>query len=489
MELKLQLDRPLAENRKLFRQMFASLRGSIFRDLILPGGDGKTYKAFVLFLEAQVDRERLEEHVFRPMLEGVGPGEKDWTKLLSPVSMSVGTLEDANKLLFRGMVLMQVEWAPGMVAFDLSSLPTRAIDTPETESGVSGPREAFTENLILNLSQLRRRMPGPDLRLDSQWIGGRAKLEAVVAYLADCPTERMIQTVKDRLSAVKQDGLQDVTEVTEALADSRISIFPQIYITERPDVVSQFLRAGRIAILLDNSPRCLIVPCLFMDLFISADDFYEWRPFVIFLRALRFIAFNIAVPLPAIYVAVTTYHYQALPTQLTLSLLAQREGAPLPAPIEAVIMTLMFEILREAGIRLPRSIGPSVSIVGGLVIGEAAIRSGLTSPTMVLVVSATAVATFSLPSTTLANAATYYRFFVLALASTLGFFGLLVGYLVALANVAAMTSLGVPYTSPLFPFQWKHVVTALGTRARPPLNTGSHPAPSLTRTSEDYQQR
>ncbi|HWI52380.1 MAG TPA: spore germination protein, partial [Symbiobacteriaceae bacterium] len=353
----------------------------------------------------------------------------------------------------------------------------------------SGPRESFVEIHVINLAMLRRRNPGPDFRAESHWIGDNAKLEAAIIYREGRPTDRMLNEVRQRLSKIKLDGVQDVTQLTEAMADKRISIFPTVLVTERPDLVSNYLSAGRIAIMMDNSPRCLILPALFIDFFTSADDFYEWRPFVTFLRLLRFLAFNIAVPLPALYVAVTTYHLQALPTQLTLSLLAQREGAPLPPPIEAGVMTLIFEILREAGIRLPRAIGPTVSIVGGLVIGDAAIRSGLTSPSMVLVVSATAVATFSLPSTTLANAATYYRFFVLALASSFGFFGLLLGYLVALGNVAGLTSLGVPYMTPAFPLRPKHVDAAIGTAERPPKGLGPAPEPNLSREAEDYQER
>jgi hypothetical protein len=477
MALETSLDKPLAENRKLLKAMFGSLRGALFRDLIVPAPGGKPHHAFALFLEGQVNRVRLEDFVFRPLFEGVGSGDPEWAKALPPLTTPVHTLEEANRLLFRGMVLLQTDWAPGMVAVDLSDVPTRAISAPDTESGISGPREAFTENLVLNLTQLRRRMPGPDLRLESHWVGNRAQLELVVAYLDKAPPPGLLDTLRKRLAQIKQDGVQDVTELAEALSDTKLSVFPQVLITERPDIVVHNLRAGRFALLLDNSPRALVMPCLFMDLFVSADDYYEWRPFVIFLRFLRFVAFNIAVPLPGIYVSVTTYHQQALPTQLTLSLLSQREGAPLPPPIEAIVMTLIFEILREAGIRLPRSIGPTVSIVGGLVIGEAAIRSGLTSPAMVLVVSATAVATFSLPSTTLANAATYYRFLVLFLSSTLGFFGLLLAYLIAVANVSSMSSLGVPYTAPLFPLQFRHMVAALGLRARPPANTGT-PAPA-----------
>lgn len=476
----------LAENEQTLRGLVGSQRGAVFRRVPLP--EPKGAEVLLVSFDIENDPLRLESMVIRPLIEGEVRLD-ELPKRLVPAGVKMKTVEDAISYMYRGKVLILWDGSEDVYALEVAKPPSRNLEAPETESGVSGPREAFGEIHVVNLALLRRRYPGPDLRVESMWVGKDARLEVSHAYLDGHPTERMLAEVKKRLQQVKQDGIQDITELTEAMADATLSVFPSVLVSERPDIVAHYLKSGRIAVLMDNSPRALIVPALFMDFFVSADDFYEWRPFVTFLRLLRFLAFNIAVPLPALYVAVTTYHLQALPTQLTLSLLAQREGAPLPPPIEAVVMTLTFEILREAGIRLPRAIGPTVSIVGGLVIGDAAIRSGLTSPAMVLVVSATAVATFSLPSTTLANAATYYRFFVLALASAFGFFGLLLGYLVALANVASMTSLGVPYMTPLFPLRLKHIPAPLGTKARPPKGVGAGSDPNLVREAEDFQER
>lgn len=473
----------LKANQKLLQGLIGHQRGAIFRSVPLPEPPGE--EILLVFFEVQVDQSRLEIFVIRPIIEGEIRLE-ELPKRLPPASVRMGSVEEAVEFVYRGKVLLLRDGSSEVYAIELAQPPARQITPPETESGVSGPRESLSELLVTNLALIRRRYPGPDFRTEQIWIGTDAKLEVAMVYLKDRPTETMLDTVRQRVKKITQDGVQDITELTDALADRKFTVFPTVFVTERPDIIAHFLVAGRVALLLDNSPRCLIVPALFMDFFTSADDYYEWRPFVVFLRFLRFIAFNIAVPLPALYVSVTTYHLQALPTQLTLSLLAQREGAPLPPPIEAGVMTIIFEILREAGVRLPRAIGPTVSIVGGLVIGDAAIRSGLTSPAMVLVVSATAVATFSLPSTTLANAATYYRFFVLALASSFGFFGLLLGYLIALANVSGLTSLGVPYMTPMFPLRWKHIRSALGTQARPPRGHGATPPPDLAASAVDF---
>lgn len=474
------------ENEALFRSLVGEQRGAIFRRVPVPDPSGA--EVLLVFFEIEVDQTRLEIVVVRPIVEGeIAPD--GLPERLAPSTVKMRSVKHALENLFRGKVLLFREGTADVYSIEIAKPPYRQITPPQTEAGVSGPRESFTEIHVVNLAMLRRRYPGSALRSEELWIGKEARLEVGLIYLDGLPIDRVLTEVRKRVTQVQQDGIQDVTELTDALADQRVSVFPTVLVTERPDIVAHFIKAGRIAVMMDNSPRALIVPALFMDFFASADDFYEWRPFVIFLRLLRFVAFNIAVPLPALYVAVTTYHLQALPTQLTLSLLAQREGAPLPPPIEAVIMTVIFEILREAGVRLPRTIGSTVSIVGGLVIGDAAIRSGLTSPAMVLVVSATAVATFSLPSTTLANAATYYRFFVLFLSSLFGFFGLLLGYLLALANLSGMTSIGLPYMTPILPYRKKHIGQALGTNPRPPKGLGATPKPDLIKGAEDFQER
>lgn len=477
------------ENLQLLKSQVGELYGFKSREMMVPIEGANPVPAFAIFLEAHVDRERVEEHLLRPLMRQGPQLGPDWPGAMMPNSQAAKTLSEALRLFFRGFVLLQVDVSPDVYAFDLASLPSRPIQEPKTESSVSGPRESFTENIIINMSQVRRRLPGPQLRLETLWLGKDAPVQCIMAYLDGKPSETMVTTLRERLNKAKLDGLQDVTELAEATNERKLAVFPTLLITERPDMVGHYLKVGRIAVFLENSPRALLLPALFADLFTSPDDFYEWRPFVLLLRMLRFLAFNIAVPLPALYVSVTTYHLQALPTQLTLSLLGQREGAPLPPPIEALIMTVIFEILREAGIRLPQAIGATVSIVGGLVIGEAAIRSGITSPAMVLVVAATAVATFSLPSTTLANTATYIRFFALFLASAFGFFGLLLAYLLVLANLAGMTSLGVPYASPLFPLFPKYLQSLFGTSPRPPANPGTVPPETMLKKAESYQGR
>lgn len=476
---------PLEQNRRLLKQHLGRQPGVVFRDVSLPGSRAR--QALIIYLEGGVDLERVEEHLVEPLLQGrlVNPQ----LDLIPQTTGTVTTLKEAVAALFRGEVLLQTGNTNQMYSIALAKVPLRTIDRPQTESGVYGPQETFTEGLMTNLTQIRRRLPGAGLRLEPFRIGREAPVQVVIVYLNGLPRAEMLRTLRRRLGRIHQDGLQDVSELAEGLADRRLTVFPTVLTTERPDLLCHYLMSGRIGILMENSPRALILPSLFIDFLVAADDFYEWRPFVALLRLLRLLAVVLAVPLPAFYVAVTTYHVQALPTLLTLSLLAQREGVPTPAPLEALAMTVTFEVLREAGTRLPRTLGPTVSIVGGLVIGEAAIRSGIASPAMVLIVSATAVSTFSIPSVSLANAASYMRLFLLLLTSFFGFFGLLIGYLLLVANLAIMTSLGVPYMAPSFPLQLGHLRTAVGLRPRPPATRGTKADPDLIREGWSFEER
>lgn len=484
----LTLPGPWEKNRALLEQALRGQSGPVFQDLLIPSAKGKAHPAFLVYIAGQINNERMETHLIQPLLSGRLSSDDLRTEELIPRTTVVHTLPTALGELMKGNVLLQIGGSTQLLSCELSEMPHREIPVPSTEPGVSGPREAFTEHLPTNLSQLRRRLPMTDLKLVEVQIGSKAPVKAVLAYLKNRPTPRMLQLLQQRLSQVKQDGLQDVAELAEAISDQPVSVFPEALMTERPDMLAHYLKAGRVGVMLENSPRALIVPGLFMDFLSSPDDFYDRRLFVIVLRMLRLLAFALAVALPALYISVTAYHPQALPTEITLSLLAQRERTPLPAVIEAIIMTTIFEVLREAGIRLPQSIGPTVSIVGGLVIGDAAIRSGLTSPAMVLVVSATAVASFSLPSPTLASTATYTRMALLLLTSFFGFFGLLVGYLLMLANLASMSSLGIPYMAPALPMLPKLLRTATGLKPRPPGGHGPVPDPKLMPELEKYEQ-
>jgi spore germination protein KA len=334
----------------------------------------------------------------------------------------------------------------------------RTVEEPISEPVIRGPREGFTESLHLNTSLLRRRIKDPNLRFEKHDVGKISKTEVVIAFISGTVNDKTVQEVRQRITRINIDFVQESGQIEELIEDSPFGIFPSIFRTERTDRVAQALTEGRVAILTDGTPFVLLVPAdLTMNL-TAADDLYERFYFGSFFKLLRLLTFFTSLSLPSFYVAILTFHHEMLPTELLLSIAAQREGIPFPAIVEAIMMELVFEVLREAGLRLPRMIGPAVSIVGGLVLGEAAIRAGLVSPAMVMVVALTAIASFATPAYSIAITARLLRFPLILLAASIGLFGIMVGLFTIYVKLAAQRSFGVPYLKPLAPLvpaEWK----------------------------------
>src|SRR5690606_20117819 len=245
--------------------------------------------------------------------------------------------------------------------------------------------------------------------------------------------------------------------IEQLIEDETFSFFPTVYHSERPDVVAANLLEGRVAILINGSPFVLTVPALFIEFFQAADDYYMRFEISFAIRILRSLIFLISMIAPATYVAITTYHQEMIPTLLIIAIAAQREAVPFPAFFEAFIMEITFEILREAGVRLPRSIGQAVSIVGALVIGQAAVEAGIVSPAMVIVVSITAIASFATPSFSMAIAARLIRFILMLLAAIMGMYGIIVGLMIITLHLCSLRSFGIPYMAPLAPLMFRNI--------------------------------
>lgn len=324
----------------------------------------------------------------------------------------------------------------------------RAISEPVTENVVRGPRDGFTETIENNTSLIRRRIKSPDLRVESLNIGVKTKTQVSIAYLEGIAREEVITEVKSRLERIEIDGILESGYIEELIEDNPISPFPQIEHSERPDKVAAAILEGRVAILVDTTPFVLIVPTIFFQFVQSADDYYERFPIGSLTRFVRIAAYFISVTLPAVYIALTSFHQEMIPTPLALSLAASREGVPLPSIGEAFIMEATFEILREAGLRLPRQAGQAVSIVGGLVIGEAAVQAGIVSQAMVIVVALTGISSFAIPAFNAAASGRLLRFPLMLLSSILGLPGILAGLSIIIIHMNSLRSFGVSYMNP-----------------------------------------
>lgn len=381
--------------------------------------------------------------------------------------IEVTTENKMNEVLtamLSGDAALLVDGADQAIVIDCKGWNSRGIEEPASEGLIRGPREGFNENVRDNTVRIRRRVRDPALRMDGMRIGRRSRLDLIIAYIDGIAHPDMVNEVKRRLASIDVDEVGESGDIEQWIEDDFLSPFPQVQNTERPDKVASALFQGRVAILLDGTPFVLIVPVTLGLMMHSPEDFYERWIVGSLARLLRYVAAFLAIYSPALYIALVTFHPGLIPSDMAFSIAATREGVPLPAFAEALIMVTTMELLQEAGIRLPRPIGQTVGIVGGLVIGEAAVAAGIVSPVMVIVVAITAISSFAIPAYNLAIAFRIIRFGVMFAAAMFGLFGVILAFIGMFIHIANLKSFGVPYSTPFAPSlvrDWKDLVLRL----------------------------
>jgi spore germination protein KA len=323
---------------------------------------------------------------------------------------------------------------------------------PEAEGVVRGPRESFSETLRTNTALIRRKINSPRLRLEGKTIGDITKTEISLMYIDGLVEKKILEEVYKRLDKIQIDGILESGYIEELIQDEPFSPFPTIQHTEKPDVVAGALLEGKVAIIVDGTPIVLIVPALFNQFFQAAEDYYERSLISSLIRILRFVCLFITTLSPSVYISVSTFHQEMLPTPLLVNLMVQREAVPFPSFIEAFLMELVFEILREAGVRLPRAVGQTVSFVGALVIGQAAVEAGIVSAGMVIVVAITAIASFVIPAYNMSISLRILRFALMILAASFGLYGVMIGMIIITLHLCSIRSFGIPYMTPYGPY-------------------------------------
>ena len=457
----------LSVNRERIGSAFGNSPDLVTRDL-WTGARGRI-SALVIHIDGLVDKRLLAEAVVERItglqLEWTDPAqayEDLKTRLLASSGVEeVDTLGEFIGGIARGDAGVLVDGVAKGLVCALRGWEQRSVEEPTTESTVRGSKEGFVEALRTNTSLLRRRIMSPQLWIEEVTIGRITRTRVAIAYIAGVVNEDIVEEVRNRLKRIDVDAIHESGNIEEFIEDAPLSPFPTIARTERPDRVAGALTDGRVAILTDGTPFVLIVPATFTMFLTSSEDYYERYFAGSAIRLLRIAAFFISLTLPALYVAVTTFHQEMLPTPLVMSIAAQREGIPFPAVVEALLMEFVFETLREAGIRLPRVVGQAVSIIGALVVGDAAIRAGLASPAMVMVVAFTGIASFATPVFSLAVAARLLRFVMTVLGGALGLFGVAMGMFALLTHLTCLRSFGVPYLEPLAPLVLSDLKDAL----------------------------
>jgi spore germination protein KA/spore germination protein len=364
------------------------------------------------------------------------------------------SIHEVVGLILQGHIVLFIDRWDHAVSFDGFKLQTRNVEEPTMERVTIGPREGTVENLSLNLGMLRLRLQTPDFKIVRiPYKGAKSGKEIVYGYLDGVVPKSVLQKFEQRIGMIKDHEIIDTTLIERFIQDSVYSPFPQCLFTERTDVAALALLKGKMIVLMQGTGVILVCPALFFEFLQSIEDNYQRFMFTFLIRALRLSAFCIALFLPSIYVALTTFHPELIPTVLLLAITNTREGIPFPAVVEVLIMEFFFELLREAGIRLPKAVGSAVSIVGALIIGQAAIDSGIASPIMIVVVALTGIASFSIPQYNFAIALRLLKIPFILLAAALGGFGIMIGILLLILHLCSLRSLGQPYFDPVGPFR------------------------------------
>ncbi|AUG58679.1 spore germination protein [Acetivibrio saccincola] len=460
------LSENLEENIKFLKLKFMDCFDVIFREFTL--GKNET-KCLLVYIQEIVNTETINKNFFHSLMEdfnvyNVNLDKKEALEAIKNKFIEIGNvekitlLEEAVEDILDGKCVFLISGISAGLSLNTSKWQHRSIGEPISEAVVRGPSESFTEAISINISLIRKRLKTHNLKMEKLEIGHLSRTRVVMSYIKGVACEKVVNEARKRLEKIDIDSINDSGEIEQFIEDNPYSPFPQISYTERPDIVSACLSDGKVAVLVDGSPLVLVFPAVFVDFLSSPEDYYVRFYFGTFIRMLRYIAFVIALFLPSIYVAMTTYHQEMIPMSLLTTLIAVRAAVPFPAVIEALLMEFTFEVLKKAGIRLPKPIGEAVSIVGALILGELAVSIGIVSNVMVIIVAFTGIASFVIPKYNQSISIRLLRFPLMILAGSTGLFGIITGFLFLLIHLVSLRSFGVPYFSPFSPLSlpdWK----------------------------------
>ncbi len=429
-------------------------------------------KIAVAFLDGMVKAELINENVIKPLMDYSGEDdEKFLDNLLKNgiTAASVKAESDFGKIIeaiCEGFAAVFIDNEELVLTVEVKGYKTKSISEPIGESISKGPHEGFTEDIMTNMSMIRRRISSSDLKMETVIIGEKTKTEVCICYIEKVAKAKIVRTIKERLMRIDCDEIIDSNYISEYIRDYPLSPFKTIGSTERPDVVSAKILEGRVAILVNGTPVVLTAPYLFLEHFQSPDDYYINFYYATVGRIIRFLSFFISISLPALYVSYSNYHQEEIPIKLFVAIAASREGVPISNILEVIIMLVGFELLREAGDRIPESFGVSLSVVGSLVIGQIAVTAKLISAPVVFIVAITA--TTGILVVKLKGAIIYMRMLLLFASTFFGIYGYVMGLSLMVIYLFSLKSCGVEYMAYMEPFDRRKSKDVL---VRFPVNT------------------
>lgn len=417
----------------------------------------------IAYISGITDETLINNNIIQNLQQNLKDVEVDLIENIKLEVISITSIEETENMdkiidyILDGQTVFFIDGEKMALVIGSSGGKERSVEQPQSETLIHGPRDGFIENLEVNLSLIRRDLRDPKLRYKSFEIGSRSKQKVVLCYIEDLINPDILEEVIRRIQSIDTEYVTDSAQIEQWIEDSSLSPFPQMISSERPDKASFEMLHGKFVILVDGTPFCIIGPIVLNDIVKSMEDYNQRWIMASLLRVLRFIACIIALFLPGIYIALVSFHPGMLPTSLVFSIAASREGMPFNAAVEVLLMAMVFEMLQEAAIRLPKVIGQTISIVGGLVIGESAVNAGIASPIIVIVTALTAIASFCVPYYSVAISFRAIRFGVMFASAVLGLYGLILSLIVMVIHITNLKSFGVPYSVPLMPMMKKDI--------------------------------
>lgn len=452
----------LETNKRVLQGVFQNCSDVVFRSLV---ADEKVISV-VVYVDGLVDTKLLDEFVIKPLLSNADlHGTSDsksigqvLDQLISVAQTKLFTcMEDVEAAIVKGSAAVLADGRSEILLAELPGFERRSVEEPKTESSIRGPRDGFTETLRTNTTLIRRKIANSRLKIESFTIGDLTHTDVALTYMEGLVVNTVLEDVRERLRGVTLDSVMESAYIEEFIQDTPLSPFPQIQNTERADTVAAALLEGKVAILVDGTPFVLILPVTFWNGLQSADDHYQRWDFVITRKLIRYIMIFISLAFPSIYVALTTFNPEMVPGSLMQSIATARENSPFPTVIETLVMEFVFEGLQEAGIRMPSQLGGIVSIVGALVIGEAAVRADLISAPIIVVVALTGIASYIVPRYSFGVPFRVLRFGLIVISGAFGVYGLAIGLIAILIHLVTLESFGVPYFAPVAPLVFRQL--------------------------------
>jgi len=451
------------ENLNTMKSIYNALINSdiITREFACHIGKRK-YRAFIMYFDGMADSQMINDFLLEPLMQidfkssfnKNMPLDKCILSNLIPQNniKTTNSFSEVSSAINSGNCVLFIDTLNVAFNIDAKNFKQRSIQAPENETVIRGPHEAFVENIRTNTSLLRRIINNENLIIESTKIGTLSKTTCCICYMQNIVNGDLLSEIKYRLNNLDIETVESSGQLEQLIEENKSYGIPQVIATERPDKCAKSLYQGRVVVLLNGNPYALIMPTVAIDFLASPEDTNMKSNFANFLRFLRIIASAITLLLPGVYIAITSFHQEILPTELLFSILSSRENVPFPIIVELLVMEIAFELIREAGIRIPSPIGSTIGIVGGLIIGEAAVSASIVSPILVIIVAITGIASFAIPDFAFGFHLRTFRFLFILLGATLGFLGIGVGVFAYLSILCNIKSFGVPFMAPFAPF-------------------------------------